>query len=322
MSESVSQAQKSDHPWIYLNDSFIPSRQNVFPVTTQAFNYGTGVFEGIRAYINTSGEQLNIFRLDEHLERLLQSAKILHLHGLPNAEELKKITIKLLQKNNPQENCYIRPIAFKQDLLPDAGFGVKLSGIRTGLTIYSLNMHAYAKQDGLRCTITSWRRIADSAIPARAKITGSYVNSALATETAQRNGFDEALMLNSHGNLAESTTSNVFIIKRGRLITPPLSAHILEGITRDTVIILAKRYLNLSVEERDILPSELLSADECFLCGTGMEITPVSQIDHHLTHSMKLNSISLKIRSLYAQVVRGELEEFNHWLTPVPSIEE
>ncbi|MFB1115300.1 branched-chain amino acid transaminase [Dickeya dadantii] len=307
------------HPWIYLDGDMVPSDQASIPVTTQAFNYGTGVFEGIRAYLDASGTRLNVFRLDAHIDRLLHSASLLMLDGLPDAAGMKTIILDLLRRNEARSDCYIRPIAFKKSLLPGAGFGVKLSGVSTGFSINSLNMSRYVNQQGVRCTLSHWRRVADCSIPARAKITGSYVNSALAMEAAKRAGFDEALMLNSDGNLAEATTSNIFMVRNGRLITPPVNAHILEGITRDTVITLAKKYLDLDVDERNILPSELLAADECFLSGTGVEIVPVRQIEHQLLKSHDENSLSLAIYELYRKAVRGQLNEYTDWLTPVNS---
>ncbi|WKV52729.1 branched-chain amino acid transaminase [Dickeya fangzhongdai] len=307
------------HPWIYLDGDIVPSNQASIPVTTQAFNYGTGVFEGIRAYLDASGTRLNVFRLDAHIDRLLHSASLLMLEGLPDAAGMKMIILDLLSKNKASGDCYIRPIAFKKNLLPGTGFGVKLSGVSTGFSINSLNMRSYVNPQGVRCALSHWRRVADCSIPARAKITGSYVNSALAMEAAKRAGFDDALMLNSDGNLAEATTSNIFMVRNGCLITPPVNAHILEGITRDTVITLAKRCLGLNVDERNILPSELLGSDECFLSGTGVEILPVRQIEHQLLRSHEENSLSLTIHDLYMKAVRGQLDEFTDWLTPVNS---
>lgn len=310
-------AAPAHHLWVWLNGEMVPAQQALLPVTTQAFNYGTAVFEGIRAYRSYDGSAINIFRLDAHIDRLMQSAALLLIDDLPDRQTIAELIKSLLQRNDVQGNCYIRPIAYKRHLLPGSGFGVKLSGISSGFSINSLPMSSYVKQDGLRCTLSSWRRVADNSIPARAKITGSYVNSALAMEAAQRGGYDDALMLNSHGNLAEATTSNIFMVRKGRLITPPVSAHILEGITRDTVMTLAKERFNLTVEERDIAPSELLTADECFLSGTGLEISPVTQIDHRALNSMHIDSITLAVRTAYQQAVRGELSEYQRWLTSI-----
>lgn len=313
----TSEIKPTHHRWCYLNGELIEANMAVLPITTQAFNYGTAVFEGIRGYIHYSDRKVNVFRLDDHIKRFCQSASLLLIDDLPEHHTLKELILSLLKRNETCSDCYIRPIAYKRNLLPGNGFGVKLSGVSNGLSVNSLNMRSYVKQDGIACTISGWRRVADNSIPARAKITGSYVNSALAMEAAQRGGYNDAIMLNTHGYVAEATTSNVFIVKNGKLITPPVTAHILEGITRDTVITLAETFLDLKVEERDILPSELLTADECFLTGTGVEISPVSQIDHRKLNSMDIHGISMTIKYLYEQSVRGELNTFNHWLTPV-----
>ncbi|UTH75624.1 branched-chain amino acid transaminase [Chromobacterium sp. IIBBL 290-4] len=315
--EKSSQAKPAHHRWSYLNGEFVEAQSASLPITTQAFNYGTAVFEGIRGYQSSADGKVNIFRLDDHLARLSQSASLLLIHDLPKLEAFRELVLTLLKRNEASGDCYIRPIAYKRNLLPGSGFGVKLSGVSNGLTVNSLSMGAYVKQDGISCTISSWRRVADNSIPARAKITGSYVNSALAMEAAQIGGHDDAIMLNNLGYVAEATTSNVFIVKNQTLITPPITAHILEGITRDTVIAIASHVLGLKVVERDILPSELLTADECFLTGTGVEISPVFRIDHHPLRSMEPQSISLTIRDLYKKIVRGELDAFSHWLTCV-----
>ncbi|WP_168404464.1 branched-chain amino acid transaminase [Erwinia amylovora] len=313
----TSQSSPAHHCWSYLNGEFVEASAALLPVTTQAFNYGTAVFEGIRGYTSVIDGQVNVFRLDDHLTRLCQSASLLLIDDLPEHQALKELVLTLLKRNEASNDCYIRPIAYKRHLLPGSGFGVKLSGVSSGLSVNSLDMQAYVKQDGIACTLSAWRRVADSSIPVRAKITGSYVNSALAMEAAHRGGYDDAIMLNQHGYVAEATTSNVFIVKSGKLITPPVTAHILQGITRDTVITLASDFLGLEVIERDILPSELLTADECFLTGTGVEISPVARIDHHRLHSMDSQSISLSLKELYEKAVRGELNAFNHWLTHI-----
>ncbi|KTT63277.1 branched-chain amino acid aminotransferase [Pseudomonas oryzihabitans] len=304
------------HPFVYLDGQVVAAEEALIPVTTQAFNYGTAVFEGIRAYVAGNGE-LNVFRLDDHLRRLEKSASLLQLDNLPQRAEMKAIILDLLRRNEASTESYIRPLAYKKALLPGVGFGVKLTGVSTGLVINTLPMSAYMPPGGIRCAISSWRRIPDVSLPARAKITGSYANSALAMESAQRSGFDDALMLNVHGNLAESTTANVFVVKDGCLITPPLSAHILEGITRDTVITLAREELGLNVIERDISFSELFSVDECFLAGTGVEVVPVTQIDHHRMQESGVGKISAAVRSLYLETVKGLNSKYTYWLSSV-----
>ncbi|SHO58669.1 branched-chain amino acid transaminase [Vibrio quintilis] len=308
--------ERIHHHWVYLHGDYIPAEQASIAVTTQAFNYGTAVFEGIRGYLNPRTNILSVFRLDDHLRRLKQSADLLLIDSLPSVEKLTRVVLELLHRNEAAQDCYLRPVAYKQSLLPGAGFGVKLTGVSSGLSVNSLNMPSAAAEKESRCTISRWQRIPDNVIPARAKITGSYVNSALAMESARRGGFDDALMLNIQGNLAEATTSNVFLVRQGKLVTPPVSAHILEGITRDSVIQLAD-YMGFTVEQRDIAPSEIFAAEECFLTGTGVEIKPVTQIDHCFLNSGKENSITRQVQSAYLKAVRGELPAFSHWLTPV-----
>ncbi len=305
------------HPFIYLDGEYRPAVEASIPITTQAFNYGTGVFEGIRAYLTEDKHTLNVFQLDAHIERFINSSKLLLIDHLPSHQEMKAIILELLRKNQASTDCYIRPIAFKKSLLPGQGFGVKLSGVSSGLAINSLNMPSVSTQKSLRCTISNWRRVADNSIPARAKITGSYINSALAMESAYRAGYDDAIMLNVHGNIAEATTSNVFLVKKNKLITPATNSHILEGITRSTVMTLATEELGLEVEERDISPSEIFAANECFLTGTGMEVSPIVQIDHCDFNSAEPHSITAEIQRLYIKSVRGQLSQFQHWLTSV-----
>ncbi|MDW6094694.1 branched-chain amino acid transaminase [Vibrio rhizosphaerae] len=305
------------HPYIYLDGEYRPAAEASIPITTQAFNYGTGVFEGIRAYLSEDKRALNVFQLDAHIERFINSSKLLLIDQLPSHQEMKAVILELLRKNQANTDCYIRPIAFKKNLLPGQGFGVKLSGVSSGLAINSLNMPSVSAQKSLRCTISNWRRVSDNSIPARAKITGSYINSALAMESAHRAGYDDAIMLNIHGNIAEATTSNVFLVKKNKLITPAINSHILEGITRSTVIDLATAELGIEVEERDISPSELFAANECFLTGTGMEVSPVQQIDHCDFNSAEPHSITSEIQRLYIKSVRGQLSHCQHWLTSV-----
>lgn len=317
--EQGTETVSAHHQWVWMDGNMVSAEEASVSVTTQAFNYGTAVFEGIRAYRDNRTGQLNVFRLRDHIERLLNSARLLMINDLPSRQAIENSILELLVKNEANQDCYIRPIAFKKNLLPKMGFGVKLSGISTGFSVNSLNMPSRQSAQGISCSVSAWRRVPDTAIPVRAKITGSYVNSALAMETAMNGGHDDAIMLNIHGCVSEATTSNIFIVKNERLITPPLHAHILDGITRNTVIQLAGAYLNCDIEERDILPSELYAADECFLTGTGREISPVRKIDQYELNSDQESSLTLKLKSLYMKAVRGEMNDFGHWLTAVGS---
>lgn len=302
---------------VWFNGEVLAREDARIPITNQAFNYGTGVFEGIRAYTDHDGAGMNIFRLADHLTRLQKSAKLMRLDLDLSVADLTTIICELLATNGAAQDTYIRPIAYKSALLPGTGFGVRLSGVSTEFAITTVPMGDYTRRTGLRCAVSPWRRMPSSVLPAGAKITGSYVNCALAMEHAQSSGLDDALMLNTSGNLAEATTSNVFVVIDGRLVTPPSNADILPGITRRTVIELAERELGLPTDERDVQLAELYGADECFLCGTGVEVTPVIEIDHRAIGSGRVGPTTEALRGLYCDAVRGVLPQYRHWLTSV-----
>jgi branched-chain amino acid aminotransferase len=303
------------YPWAYLRGKKVEISEATISITTQAFNYGTGVFEGIRAYSSDDGLQLNIFRLEEHLQRLTTSARFLKILDLPSVIDLKTIIIDLIRANNCKEDCYIRPIVFKQSLLPGQGFGVKLSGVSASFSINMLPMPSKtSKASGIKCMISPWVRTPDNSIPSRAKICGGYVNSALALESAIAAGYDETIMLNNSGDITEASTSNVFFIKNNRIYTPSLTSHILPGITRDTIITLAKQ-MGLEVIEKRIILSEAFDADECFLCGTGIEIAPVIQLDSYRIGNGSLGKLTQTLMNNYFNIVRGKID--STWLTLV-----
>ncbi len=302
---------------VWFNGDLVAPGEARVSVTNQALNYGTGVFEGIRAYLDHTGNIVNVFRLGDHIDRLQRSAKLMRLDLDRSADELAALVVDLLAANGARQDTYVRPIVFKSALLPGTGFGVRLSGVSTEFAITMVPMGRYTEQTGLRCAISTWRRVPDSALPASAKITGSYANSALAMEDAQSAGLDDALLLNMRGTLAEATTSNVFVVVGGRLVTPPPSADILPGITRGTVIELAERELGIATEEREVRLSDLYSADECFLTGTGVEIAPVIEIDHRRIGAGIVGPKTNAIRNLYQDAVRGALPGYRHWVTSV-----
>lgn len=303
------------YQWAYLRGNKVQISEATISITTQAFNYGTGIFEGIRAYISADGSQLNIFRLEEHLQRLSTSARFLKIFDLPSEIDLKAIIIDLIRANDCKEDCYIRPIVFKQSLLPGQRFGVKLTGVSSSFSINMLPMPSSAsKSSGIKCMISPWRRTPDNSIPSRAKICGGYVNSALALESAITAGYDETIMLNNTGDIAEASTSNVFFIKNNQLYTPSLTSHILPGITRDTIIILAQQ-MGLNVIEKRIILSEAYDADECFLCGTGIEIAPVIQLDSYRIGNGSPGKLTQALMNSYFNIVRGKMD--SNWLTLV-----
>lgn len=281
-------------------------------ILTHALNYGTAVFEGIRGYYNETEDQLYLNRLRDHYQRWIQNCGILRIGLNADADRLCEITAELCRRNQFRSSVYVRPLAYKAS----ARIGVH-SDDNDAWAITVVPLGEYFKEDqGLRAGVVSWRRVDDNAIPGRAKISGAYANSVLAGDEARANGHDEALFLNQDGHLAEAAAANVFLIRRGALVTPAVSDNILEGITRESVMELARRELGLSVVERSVDRSELYIADEIFLCGTAVEVVPVVAVDHRLVGDGKPGPLSLRLRQLYADAVRGRMPNYRHWLWP------
>jgi len=300
---------------VYFGGEFVTQDQARVPITTHAFNYGTGCFEGIRAYWTDRREQLFVIRLKEHGQRILRSAKILHLEPDPEltVAKFEEIILELLVRNDYQQDAYIRPIIYK------GGHTIKvtLSGIPTEFCCYTLPMGDYLDiRKGLRLMTSSWRRIDDNAIPARAKPTGAYLNAALAADEARSLGFDEALMLTHDGRVAEASSANLFMVQDGVVITPPVTDDLLVGVTRDCVIAMVKQK-GWEMEVRQVNRSELLAADEAFLCGTGVQIAPVTSIDGRQVGAGQLGELTRELQDWYLQIVRGEVEDFASWRTAV-----
>lgn len=298
---------------VYLNGEFISADQARVGVATHALSYGTGCFEGIRAYYNAEAEQLYIFRALEHFERLHRSCKIMNIRLPWSAEELVELTVELIRRNGLREDCYIRPFAYKADEI----IGVKLNGLRDDYTMFVVPMGEYVSTSGLRCMVSSWRRVDDNMIPARAKISGAYVNSAFAKSEALMGGYDEAIMLTQEGHVSEGSAENLFIVAGGELITPPPSENILQGITRDTVMEIARREMEMLTRERVIDRTELYVAEELFLCGTGAQIAPVIEVDHRAIGSGAVGRVGATLQRLYREVTHGQRPEYMSWLTPV-----
>ncbi|WP_456342305.1 branched-chain amino acid transaminase [Thermovibrio sp.] len=300
--------------YAYFEGKFVPIEEANINVQTNSFHYGTAVFEGIRAYWNDEKGQLFGLFVKEHYERMLANCKILNLKVDKSAEELTEITVELLKKCGHKEDVYIRPIAYFADLK----ISPKLIGYRTEIAIYTVPLGDYLDLSrGLKAKTSSWHRINDTMIPARCKVAGAYVNSAFAKTEALLNGYDEAIMLNPDGTVAEGSGENVFIVRGGKLITTPPSANILEGITRNAVITLAREELGLTVEERPILRSELYVADEVFYTGTAAQVAPVVQVDHVVIGNGEIGEITRELQQVYFKVVKGENEKYSHWLTPI-----
>ena len=298
----------------YFDGAIRPIEDAKVSIMTQTFNYGTGCFGGIRGYWNAERHQLFVFRLIDHYQRFLNSSRILLAKLDYTAEQLAEITVSLLQREYWQENCYIRPIAYKAD----ETIAVRLHDLHDAVAIFSLPVGPYRPaEDIVKVGVSSWRRVDDTAIPARGKLIGSYVNSALIKSEANLNGFDDAIVLNQDGHVAEGSAANFMMVRNGTLITPPVTSNVLEGITRRTIIEWAGSDLGLRVHEREIDRSELYAADEAFFCGTGAQITVIASIDNRTVGSGKIGPVTSQIRDLHFHVVHGNEPKYMHFLTPI-----
>jgi branched-chain amino acid aminotransferase len=298
----------------YFEGQFVPLAEARIGVMTHSFLYGTACFEGIRAYWNGDQEQLYGLKLLEHYRRLTKSARVM-LMDLPGTpEQLVELTVDLIRRNGFREDTYIRPSVYKST----EAIGVRLHNLEHRFLVFALPFGEYIDTtSGIRAQTVSWRRNSDQSIPARSKIVGAYVNSALAKSEAQLNGFDEAIVLTLDGHASEGSAENLFIVRDGRLITPPLTDDILEGITRAALMELARNELSVETVERQIDRTELYVADEVFLCGTGAQISPVIEVDHRAVGTGKVGPLGGRLRDLYFDAVRGRLPAYAHWLTPI-----
>lgn len=298
----------------YFKGEIVPIEDANINIMCHAFNYGTGCFEGVRAYWNPEHEELYVLQLEEHLKRMFRSAKILFMKVPHTLEELCEVTMELVRRCGYRQDIYIRPTLYKADPV----VGVRLHNLQDAFHIYVAPMGAYVDIDrGLRVGVASWRRINDNVIPARAKIIGGYINSALAKTEAYNRGFDEAIFLNEAGHVCEGSAENFFMVRDGKLITPGAHEDILEGITRSAIIELAEKELGLEVHYRSIDRTEIYVADEVFLCGTGAQIAWVSEADYRPVGDGKMGPITARIRELYFAAVKGELPAYSHWVDPV-----
>jgi branched-chain amino acid aminotransferase len=298
----------------FFQGQIVPIEQAKVSVMTHALHYGTACFGGIRGYWNDDAEQLFVFRIRDHYRRFLNSAKLLRM-DLPYSEDgLAEITLDLLRREGWREDVYIRPLAYKAD----EKIGVRLHNMTDEMTIFSVPFGRYIeKEEGAHVTFSSWRRIDDNAIPARGKISGAYVNSAFAKSDALLAGFDEALVLNADGHLAEGSAENVFIVRDGVALTPSVADNILEGITRKTIKHLLESDLGVDVIERPIDRTEVFVADEAFFCGTGVQVASITRVDHRPIGDGAMGPVTSALRDLYFDVVRGRDEKYGHWRTPV-----
>jgi len=301
-------------PYAFFQGKVVPVEKAQINIQTNALQYGTGIFGGIRGYYNKKGKFISIFRLNDHITRFVNSMKILGESIKYSKTDLIDITMKLMKKNAPHTDTYIRPFSYagSLSLTPNLERDNPFY-----FAEYMIPLGDYLSTDhGVKVCVSSWRRISDNAIPSRAKITGAYINSALAKKEANKNGFDEAIFLNEAGNVAEGSAMNLFIVRDGVLITPSKFDDILEGITRRSVLQFAKD-LHIPVEERTIDRSELYIADEAFFCGTGAQVAWISNIDHRKVGTGRRGKIAGTIQDLFFKVVRGEEDKYESWRTKI-----
>ena len=300
----------------FFRGEVVPYADARVGLLTHALHYGTAVFAGLRGYWSEEEKQLFVFRPLDHFRRFRQSARLLRME-LPLTEvELWDAVRALLQREGLRTDCYIRPLAF----YGDENLGVKLHGLTPEVAIVAFPFGRYiANEEGAHLCVSSWKRVSDNVLPARGKIAGSYVNSALARSDAQLAGFDEALVLNESGHVCEGSAENVFVVREGVVATPPVSEDILEGITRRTVMQLLQEDLGARVVERPIDRTEVYVADEVFLTGTGAQITAVTRIDHRPVGTGRLGELTARLRALFFDVVRGRRAERRAWCAPVLS---
>ena len=298
----------------FMDGNYVPSSEAKIPVRCHAFLYGTSVFEGIRGYWNEQDNQLYVFRMKEHIERMFNSAKIMFMDAKYSLDEYLDIIKKLLQKNEYKENCYIRPEIYKSSLK----IGPGLYDCDDSVLIFTIKLGNYFKGDEpLKVCVSHWNRFSDNTIPPRAKITGAYANTALMITEAKKSGFYDAISISGDGKVAEGSAMNFFLVEGNTLVTTPSTSNILVGVTRNTIMELAKEELKMEVVEREINRTELYIADEAFFCGTGAQIAPIGSIDHRPFGDGKIGKKTLEIQKLYDDVVRGKVEKYKKWCTPV-----
>ena len=294
----------------FFEGKIVPLAEAKINIATHGFLYGTAVFSGMRAYWNEEKKGLFVFRPYDHFRRLLHSTRMMAMQTSYDEESLIQLTLEVLRTDHWQQDVYIRPTFYKSDM----GIGVRLHDLKDEFCLFTMAFEKYVKNDSnAHVTISSWRRIDDNMIPARGKVAGAYANSALIKTDANRAGFDEALVLDQNGHVSEGSAMNIFMLRDGVLITPPITDNILEGITRQTIIELANNELGLQVVERSIDRTEVFICEELFLTGTAAEITAVTKIDHRPVGAGVMGPITTKLRGFYDEVIRAKNPKYKHW---------
>lgn len=299
--------------YAYFQNEFIPLEDAKIGIMTNAFHYGTAIFEGIRGNWNNRQKQAYIFRLREHYERLANGCRILNITLHHSIDDICQKTVELVAKCGFQEDVYIRPVAYKSS----QALGVRLHDLEDDFFMFVIPWGPYLDVDKARCCVSSWHRPEDNVIPPQIKAAGIYINNALAKTEAVYSGFDEAIMLAPDGHISEGSGENLFLVINGKLVTPSSQNNILVGITRNTVIELAEKELGIETVHRAIDRSELYTADECFLTGTAAHVTPVAEIDHRKIGDGEIGNITGKLQAIYASVITGDHPNYQHWCTPV-----
>ena len=303
-----------DEGYAYFEGQTVPMNEAKVSVATHALHYGTACFEGIRGYWNEQHQQLYLLKLREHYERMADSWNVIRIKPQESIDDLCRITVELVKKHGYRQNVYIRPLAYKSSRT----IKLTLSSLDDAIAIYTFPMGNYVDINaGLSVCTSSWRRANSNAMPVRAKVTGAYINSALASDDATSAGFDEAILLTHDGTVSEASSCNIFLLRNGKLSTPAVSEDILEGITRNALIEMVRDEFGLQVEERRIDRTELYSAEEIFMCGTGVQVAPVSSVDRRPVKTGKPGPMTMRLQELYLSACRGENEKYKDWVTPV-----
>ncbi len=297
----------------FYHKQYMPLTEAKISVMTNFMHYGTGVFEGIRGNWNPEKQQIYIFRMTEHFERLLNGCKVLKIKIPYTLEELNRTTVELVARSGLKENVYIRPLAYKSS----ESLGVRLYNLEDDYLSFVIPWGPYLDTDTCRVGVSSWRRPGSNFSAPQAKLTGQYVNGAFAKTEAHDNGFDEAIMLNESGHVAEGSGENIFLVIDGKLVTPGIYECALIGITRNTIIELAKNELGLQTVERPVDRTELYTAEEAFFTGTATHVAAIGEVDHRPVGDGKMGPVTKKLHDLYFDVIQGKNPKYMKWCTPV-----
>jgi branched-chain amino acid aminotransferase len=308
--------KESAHPntWVFYDGEVARYNDVKLGLMTHALHYGTAVFEGIRAYWNGKKSQLYLLEPAAHFERMRRSANVMRMELPYSTEELVNHTLDVLRRNAFKSDVYVRPLLFTSS----EEIGVRLHNLNRSFFIYAIPFGNYVEIDGgIRCMVSTWRRVPDQALPARAKITGAYAQSALAKSEAVESGYDEAIVLTVDGHVSEGSAENLFMVKDGVFVTPPVTDDILEGVTRKLLMKVIGDELNMTVLERSIDRTELYTCDELLLCGTGAQISPVVEVDRRPIGDGKVGEFTQELQNIYFGAVRGDTPKYRDWTIPV-----